>query len=87
MDEATIERLAAAAHRAHCVEYERQNGEPYWTGGDYEQLDGDAKEFARVTVRAVFKERNSMLEEERQERRDHPSYERWRNTKTEKQKG
>ena len=51
-DEA-IEHLARLVHKAYCVEYERQKGEPYWTKGDYDLLDEDTKEYDRVTVRAI----------------------------------
>ena len=54
MDDRTLEILAARVHKAYCEEYERQNGQPHWTGGDYDKLDESAKEFDRVTVRAII---------------------------------
>jgi len=87
MDTITIERLAAAVHKAYCVEYERQNGESYWRDEEYCELDEATKEFDRATVKAVFKEYNEILSEEREALRNHPSYARFRNTKTEPKKG
>ena len=49
-----IECIAELVHKAYCREYERQNDEEYWTGGDYSLLDEDIKEFDRVTVHVVL---------------------------------
>jgi len=49
-----LEILAEVVHKAYCREYERQNDKEYWTGGDYNLLDDDTKEYDRVTVRAVL---------------------------------
>lgn len=53
-NEARVEALSVLVHKAYCREYERQKGKQYWTGGDYELLDEDTKEFDRVTVRTIL---------------------------------
>ena len=58
-DPVWMERCAAAVHRAYCENYLQRNGEPYWTGGNYEALDDATKEIDRATVRAVWAELTS----------------------------
>lgn len=52
--EKLIEELAEAVHKAYCAQYEKIHKEPYWTGKNYTQLSEQAKEYERVTVRAVL---------------------------------
>lgn len=54
LDEAELEVICAEVHKAYCDERIRQGKEPYWTGGDYNKLDETAKDYDRVTVKAVL---------------------------------
>lgn len=45
-----LEEKAAKIHQIYCVQYEKEHGKPYWTGGDYSKLDEAAKEYDRNIV-------------------------------------
>lgn len=53
-DSTTVEYLSEKVHQAYCKQYEKKNGKPYWTNGDYSLLDEEIKEFDRVTVRVIL---------------------------------
>jgi len=97
MEEHIIERLAKAAYEAHCREqcryYSTFVNNTYGIRKmkktkeyPYEELDDGYKEIVRAGVKAVFKEYNSILAEEREQRRLNPDFDRWRNTDTGAQK-
>jgi len=52
--EKQIDELAERVHWAYCANYELRKGKEYWTKGDYNKLDDEAKEIDRATVIAVI---------------------------------
>lgn len=49
-----VERLARQIHKIYCTEYNRQEGKPYWTEGDYSKLKEETKEYDRVLARYIL---------------------------------
>jgi hypothetical protein len=50
-----MEVLAEAVHKSYCDYYKTNNdGEEYWTKGDYSLLDEPTKQIDRETVKAVL---------------------------------
>lgn len=46
-----FEKLAEEVHHVYCEQYEKDNGKPYWTNGDYSKLSEETKEYDRNIVR------------------------------------
>lgn len=46
-----MEELSAEIHTLYCKQYEKDNGKPYWTNGDYTLLDERTKEYDRNIAR------------------------------------
>ena len=55
----TKEELSAKIHKIYCVQYEKDNGKPYWTNGDYSKLDEKTKQYDRNIADFIF----SILQE------------------------
>ena len=55
-----VEVLSREVHKAYCDERIRQGKPPYYTGGDYNKLDEETKDFDRATVRAVLRALGKM---------------------------
>jgi hypothetical protein len=55
-----LEALSAEIHQLYCEQYIKDNGHPYWTGGDYCKLSEDKKECDRNIVRWYFKKVAAM---------------------------
>lgn len=50
-EEDCMEALSAEVHKVYCEQYEKDNGKPYWTNGEYSKLDERTKEYDRNIVR------------------------------------
>jgi hypothetical protein len=57
----SVEELSAIIHGIYCTEYEKQNGVPYHTGGDYLKLSNEMKEYDRNIARFVLKHREDAI--------------------------
>jgi hypothetical protein len=44
------EEISARVHQIYCEQYEKDNGKPYWTNGDYSKLDERTKQYDRNIV-------------------------------------
>lgn len=60
-----IEALSEKIHHLYCAQYEKDNGEPYWTKGDYSKLDERTKEYDRNIARFIHHQLQKAREEER----------------------
>ena len=58
MIDVDIEPICEKVHKAYCDNYLKRHGKPYWTNGDYNKLDEEAKDIDRATVRAVLEALN-----------------------------
>lgn len=52
----SMEELSERIHHLYCEQYEKDNGKPYWTNGDYSKLDERTKEYDRNIARFVITE-------------------------------
>lgn len=50
-----IEKISAEIHGVYCKQYQKNNGSPYRTNGDYSKLDEPTKDYDRVLVRWIIK--------------------------------
>lgn len=62
-----IEQLSAEIHKLYCIQYEKDHGESYWTGGDYSKLEERVKEYDRNIARFVTEQVALARVEERLE--------------------
>lgn len=49
-----VETLSERIHELYCEQYEKDNGVPYWTGGDYSKLREETKEYDRNIARFML---------------------------------
>ncbi len=49
-----LEQLSEKIHKLYCEQYEKDNGKPYWTNGDYSKLDEKTKEYDRNIARFIL---------------------------------
>lgn len=57
---AELEELSERIHHIYCAQYEKDNGKPYWTNGDYSKLDERTKEYDRNIARWHLSELDSL---------------------------
>jgi hypothetical protein len=50
----SIEELSELVHKAYCKSYQIKHGKDYWTGGDYNKLTEEDKNYDRATVKVVI---------------------------------
>ena len=56
-----LEKLSEKIHKLYCEQYLKDNGEPYWTHGDYSKLNEKTKEYDRNIARFINKRTNSKF--------------------------